>query len=604
MNSTLRLGVLVLITGSAAVSPLVTHAAANPFAVPSTLPFHAPPFDLIKDGDYQPAFEEGIKQQLVDIDAIANNPAAPTFDNTLVAMERSGRMLERVNLAFNDVVQANTNPTLDGVQTIEAPKLAEMQDAIVLNPKLFARIKAVYDQRAALKLDPESLQLLTVTYEEFVHAGANLSPADKTRVKSIDKKIAELTTAFQQKLIAATKAGALVANSKAQLAGLSDTALSNAAHAAEGRGLKGKWLIPLANTTQQPALADLSDRATREQLFNKRWTATEKGNATDTRAEISSVAKLRAEKAAVLGYPNYAAWVLYDQMAKTPSAVQTFLGQLVAPVAAKAAEESKLVQAAIDKDGPHFDLQPWDWERYAARVQKERYDLDDNELKPYFEINTVLEQGVFYAANQLYGITFKRRKDIPVYQPDVMVYEVFDKDGKSLSLIYFDYFQRDNKAGGAWMDNLVPQSHLLGTKPVVYNVANFTKPTPGQPALITFSDVTAMFHEFGHALHGMFGDENYPSLSGTNTARDFVEFPSQFNEHWALYPAVLRHYALHIKTGQVIPDALVDKIKRAQMWGQGYAVGEVLAASTLDMSWHTLPASAPNRTWMPSKPSP
>ncbi len=277
-----------------------------------------------------------------------------------------------------------------------------------------------------------------------------------------------------------------MANSKAQLAGLSDTAIGNAAHAAEGRGLKGKWLLPLANTTQQPALADLSDRATREQLFNNRWTATEKGDAADTRAAISTVAKLRAEKAAVLGYPNYAAWVLYDQMAKTPGAVQTFLGQLVAPVAAKAAEESKLVQAAIDKDGPHFDLKPWDWERYAARVQKERYDLDDNELKPYFEINTVLEQGVFYAANQLYGITFKRRKDIPVYHPDVMVYEVFDKDGKSLSLIYFDYFQRDNKAGGAWMDNLVPQSHLLGTKPVVYNVANFTKPAPGQPALITF----------------------------------------------------------------------------------------------------------------------
>ena len=305
-----------------------------------------------------------------------------------------------------------------------------------------------------------------------------------------------------------------------------------------------------------------------------------------------SMAQLRAEKAKLLGYPNYAAYVLYDQMAKTPDAVLKFLGQLVMPTATKAAAEAKLIQAAIDKDGPHFDLKPWDWERYAAQVQKERYDLDEDELKPFFELHTVLEKGVFYAANQLYGISFKRRADIPVYQPDMMVYEVFDKDGSSLGLMYFDYFKRDNKEGGAWMGNFIDQSHLLGTKPVIYNVANFTKPAPGQPALISFDDVTTMFHEFGHALHGLFGNENYATLSGTNVARDFVEFPSQFNEHWALYPAVLKHYAINHTTGQVIPDALVEKIKKSQTWGQGYQLGELLAASELDMKWHMLPVSA------------
>ncbi len=352
----------------------------------------------------------------------------------------------------------------------------------------------------------------------------------------MNKQDASLQTDFQQKLIAASKAAAFVTANKADLAGLSDEDVAAASKAAEDRKLAGQYLIPQQNTTQQPVLAELTDRAVREKIFNNSWTRNEKGDANDTRAIVQQLAQIRAQKAKLLGYPNYAAYVLYDQMAKTPDAVEKFIGDLAPATAAKAADESNQIQAMIDKSGKHFDLKPWDWEMYSDKVRKEKYDLDQSELKPYFELNKVLQDGVFYAANQLYGVTFKERHDIPVYQPDVRVFDVFDADGSQLGMIYFDYFKRDNKAGGAWMSNWVNQSHLLGTKPVVYNVANFTKPAPGQPALISFDDVTTMFHEFGHALHGLFGNGNYPSLSGANTARDWVEFPSQFNEHWALYP--------------------------------------------------------------------
>jgi peptidyl-dipeptidase Dcp len=587
------ISVLALLAGAPALA--APNPLSNPLAAPSTLPYQAPRFDQIKDSDYQPAFELGMKQQIAETAAIAANSAPPTFGNTIAAMEKSGRMLDRVNNTFFGVVQANTDPALDKVQTIEAPRLAAHEDAIYLNPKLFARVKALYDSRASLKLDAEAAQVLKLYYRQFIHAGANLSPADKVRLQQINKEDASLETDFQQRLVAGTKAGALVLDDKAQLAGLTDAQIANAADAAKARGLKGKFVLPLQNTTQQPLLTDLSDRAVREKLFNASWTRTEKGDANDTRAIIARLAMIRARKAQLLGYPNYAAYVLYDQMAQTPEAVEKFIGQLVPPTRAKAAQEAGLIQAAIDKDGTHFNLKPWDWQRYAEKVRKARYDLDDNALKPYFELHKVLTDGVFYAANQLYGITFKPRSDIPVYQPDVMVYEVFDKDGAALGLMYFDYFKRDNKSGGAWMSNFVGQSKLLGTKPVIYNVANFTKPAPGQPALISFDDVTTMFHEFGHALHGLFADQTYPLVSGTNVARDFVEFPSQFNEHWALYPQVLRHYAVNYKTGAPIPQALVDKIKSSQTWGQGYELGELLAASQLDMRWHELPAGAPKQ---------
>ncbi len=578
-------------------APLADAAlpASNPFAQVSTLPFQAPPFDRIKDSDYQPALDEGMKEQIAEIEAIADNPAPPTFENTVVAMEKSGRLLDRVQLAFFGVVQANTNDTLDKVQTIEAPKLAAHQDAIFLNPKLFARVKAVHDSAEARTLDPESRQLLKVYYMQFVHAGALLSPADKAKLREMNKRDAELETAFQQKLVAAAKAGALVVDSKSALAGMTDQEIDAAAQAAKARKLDGKYVVPLQNTTQQPALTELTDRSVREKLFENSWTRAEKGDKNDTRAIISELAQLRAQKAKLLGYPNYAAYVLYDQMANTPDKVLNFMAQLRAPVAAKSEAEAKEIQAAIDASGRHFALQPWDWEHYSDQVRKAKYDIDQNQVKPYFELNSVLENGVFYAANKLYGITFKERHDIPVYQPDVRVFEVFDHDGSPLGLAYFDYFKRDNKSGGAWMSNFMEQSKLNGTKPVIYNVANFTKPAPGQPALITFDDVTTMFHEFGHGLHGLFANQKYPTLSGTSVARDFVEFPSQFNEHWALYPDVLAHYARDYRTGKPMPQELIAKLKKAAKFNQGYALGEVLAAAELDMQWHMLPADAPRQ---------
>ncbi|HJW40768.1 MAG TPA: M3 family metallopeptidase [Rhizomicrobium sp.] len=567
---------------------------ANPFAVPSTLPLQAPSFDKIKDSDYEPAFIEAMRQQRSEIAAIDATAAAPTFDNTMIPLETSGRMLDRVNATFDVVVEANTNPALDKAQTDVSPLLAEHQDAIDLDPKLFARVKALYDKRATLKLDPESLQLLTIDYQHFVHAGANLSDADKTKLREINKRLATLQTLFKQKLVAATKAGALILDDKKALAGLSDQEIAAAASAADAHGLKGKYLIPLQNTTQQPLLVSLADRGVREKLFDNSWMRAEKGDANDTRDTIVEVAQLRAQKARLLGYKTFADYKLFDQMAGTPEAVEKFLGQLVPATAAKAADEAKLIQAAIDKDGKHFDLRPWDWERYSEQVRLEKYNLDENALKPYFELNSVLLNGVLYTATQLYGVTFKERHDLPVWQPDVRVFDVIDKDGSQLGLMYFDFFKRDNKSGGAWTSSFVRESKLLGTKPVVYNVENFTKPAPGQPALISFDDVTTMFHEFGHALHALFETARYGSLTG-NIARDYVEFPSQFNEHWALYPQVLKHYAMDYKTHQPIPDALVAKLKTSQTWDQGYELGELLAASDLDMQWHALTADAPKQ---------
>jgi peptidyl-dipeptidase Dcp len=576
---------------AAATSAEATHA--NPFFTASTLPYQAPPFDKIKDSDYQPAIEEGMKRQLEEIRTIADNPEPPTFENTYVAMEKSGVMLDRVMAAFNAVTGANTDDTLQKVQEDEAPKLAAHQDAIYLNDTLFKRVQAVYDQRDSLKLDPESKRLVEVVYGNFVRNGAKLSDTDKTRLKALNKEESTLSAAFVNKLLAATKDAALVVDDKAKLAGLSDAEIATAAQAAKERHLDGKWVIPLQNTTQQPLLSQLSDRATRKALFEASWNRAEHGDANDTRKTIERLAQLRAEQAKLLGFPNYAAWKLQNQMAKTPATAIAFMHKLGPAAVARAESEAKDIQAMIDKSGGDFQLQPWDWEYYAERVRKQKYDLDEDQIKPYFELNDVLQNGVFYAANQLYGLTFKERKDIPVYQPDVRVFEVFDADGKSLALFYCDYFKRDNKSGGAWMDNLVGQSKLMGTKPVIYNVANFTKPADGQPALLSWDDVTTMFHEFGHALHGFFADEEYPTLSGTNTARDFVEFPSQFNEHWATDPKVFAHYAKHYKTGAPMPQALVDKMMKAGKFKSGYNMTELVAAAMLDMDWHTLGADAP-----------
>ena len=566
--------------------------SSNPFYSSSTLPFHAPPFDRIHDSDYKPAIDAGMAEELREVGAIADNTATPTFDNTLVALERSGTLLRRVMRVFEGVAGANTDPTLQALQQSEAPRLAAHADAIHLNPRLFARIRAVYDQRASLHLSPEQLRLVEVTYRQFVHAGAEL-PADKqAKLRALNQQASTLTAAFMTKLLAGTRAAAYTTADKSALAGLTAAQLEAAAGAAKARGQAG-YLIPLQNTTQQPDLAVLSNRDARHTLFEDSWNRTERGGPDDTRDTIAKLAKVRAEKAALLGFPNYAAWTLQNQMAKTPEAAIHFMNALVPASTANARAEAADIQKKIDADGDHFTLEPWDWNYYAEQVRKEKYDLDPNAVKPYLEINNVLENGVFYAAHMLYGISFKERKDIPVYQPDVRVFEVFDADSKPLALFYTDYWKRDNKQGGAWMSNFVGQSKLLGTLPVIYNVANFSKPAPGQPALISFEDVTTMFHEFGHALNGMFADTEYPSLSGTDTARDFVEFPSQFNEHWATYPQVFEHYARNYKTGEPMPAALRDKLMKARDFNQGYALTELLAAAELDMQWHTLPASAP-----------
>jgi len=565
---------------------------SNPFYAPSTLPFLAPPFEKIKDEDYRPAIEAGMTLKLAEIQAIANDPAPPTFANTFVALERSGRLLERAQHAFNGVTGANTNPVLQDAKSALAPQLAAHYDAIHLNPQLFARISAIYAKRAGSGLDPESKRLVEVTYDEFVHAGANLSPADKERLTQLNTEASTLSDAFTKKLLAANAAAAYVTPTPDALEGLSDAKIAAAAEAAHARHLDG-YLVPLQNTTQQPVFASLRVRATREAIYRNSWNRTERGDANDTRTIVSRLAQLRAERARLLEFPNHAAWRLKDQMAKTPEAALEFMDALVPLATARADKEGRENQAMIDSQGVGFTLEPWDWDLYSEQVRKAKYDLEDAQVKPYFELDGVLENGVFYAAHRLYGISFKERKDIPVYHPDVRVFDVSDADGKPLALFYCDYFKRDNKNGGAWMSSFVNQSKLLKTLPVVFNVANLAKPAPGEPALISFDDVITLFHEFGHALHGMFADTEYPSLSGTATARDFVEFPSQFNEHWAQQAEIFNHYARHYKTGAPMPQELRDKIKRSERFNQGYRMTELLAAAELDMQWHTLPAGSP-----------
>jgi peptidyl-dipeptidase Dcp len=565
---------------------------SNPFYAASTLPFQAPPFDKIKDSDYQPAIDAGMAEQRKEIQAIADNPASPTFENTIVAMEKSGQLFNRVWLVFNGVTSANLNPDLEKVQDYEAPRIAALQDDIFLNSKLFRRVEELYKKRDSLHLDAESMRLLDIDYKRFVHAGANLSEADKTTVKKLNEEDSTLSNAFTTKLLAAAKAGAFVTPDKTVLAGLTDAQIAGAAQAAKDRKVDG-YVVSLQNTTQQPTLGELTQRATRQAIFENSLNRAERGDENDTRSAIVRLAQIRAQKAKLLGYPTYAAWVLEDQMAKTPEAATKFMEALVPGATARATREAADIQSLIDSQNGGIKLEPWDWNFYAEQVRKAKYDLNESEIKPYFELDNVLQNGVFYAANQLYGLTFAERKDIPVYNPDVRVFEVSDSDGKPLALFYCDYFKRDNKNGGAWMEEFVNQSKLLGTLPVIYNVANFAKPAPGEPALISFTDVTTMFHEFGHGLHGIFANTVYPTLSGPAVPRDFVEFPSQFNEHWASYPSVFSHYAKHYKTGEPMPAELAAKIKKAKTFNQGYALTEILAAAELDMQWHTIAPGTP-----------
>ncbi|MFN2637266.1 MAG: peptidyl-dipeptidase Dcp [Gemmatimonadaceae bacterium] len=574
-------------TGSVpASSPALS---GNPLLVESTLPLHAPRFDLIRNEHYQPAIEEGMRQQLAEVNAIARQTAPPTFDNTIVAMERSGRLLTRATNTFFAVQQANTNDTLQRVNDVIAPKLAAHGDAILLNDQLYQRVKSVYDRREASNLSLEQKALVERYNRDFVRAGAQLSEADKIKVRALNQEQSKLVTEFTNKLLAGTKAGALVVDNVSDLDGLTPAEIQAAADAAKQRGLTNKWVIPLRNTTQQPAQAELKNRAVRQRLFELSTLRTSRGDTNDTRNTIRRLAEVRALKAQLLGFPNWAAYVLDDQGAKNPENAIKLLTDVVAPATARARREIDDMQKLIDAQGGGFKLQPWDYQYYAEQVRKAKYDLDESQIKPYFELNNVLQNGVFFAANKLYGLTFKERTDIPTWHPDVRVFDVFDANGQQLALFYADYFKRDNKQGGAWMSTFVDQSALLGWKPVLFNVANFAKPVAGQPALLSFDDVTTMFHEFGHALHGMFSNVQYPRFAGTNVPRDFVEFPSQFNEHWATEPTVFANFAKHYETGAPMPAVLVNKLKAARTFNQGFATTELMGASLLDFAWHTLP---------------
>ena len=569
-----------------------TLPASNPFAKPSTLPFQTPDFSRIKDSDYLPALLAGMAQQKREVLAIANDPAPPTFNNTIVPLERSGQLLERASLAFSAVNGANTNDTLQATDTKTAPLFAAHNDFINLNAKLFGRVKYLHDHQGELNLNPEQAKILDVYYKGMVHAGAELPAAKQVELKAINKRLSTLQTQFSQKLLAAAKAGALHVTDKAALAGLNEQQIAAAAEAAKDRKVAG-YVLPLQNTTQQPSLESLTSHATRQQLFDASLNRAEHGDANDTRGIVSELAQLRAKKAALFGAANFADYNLYDQMAKDRATAVGFLDRLAPAVSAKERREWADIVALAKSQGATFQPTAADWNFYAEQIRKQRYAIDSDQLKQYFEFKKVLEDGVFYAANQLYGLTFKERKDIPTWNPDMRAFQVYDQDGKELAIFMIDPWKRDNKSGGAWMSNLVNQSYLRGTKPVIFNVENFTKPAPGQPALISWDDVTTMFHEFGHALHGMFASQTYPTLSGTNVARDFVEFPSQFNENWALDPKILPHYAVHYKTGQTIPQDLVQKILAARTFNQGYEVGEALEAARLDLDWHSLPATAP-----------
>lgn len=570
------------------------QTAANPLFEESQLPFHYPPFDKLHDADYAPALEKGMADQRKEIDAITHDPAAPTFENTIVAMEKSGALLTRASRAFFNLNQSNTDDAMEKVEAEMAPRLTAHTDAILLDPALFARVDAVYQQRGKLNLDPESLQLVERYERQFLRAGAKLSDADKARLKKLNEENSTLTTKFRQNVLKSTKDGAVVVDDVKELDGFSPQQVGAAAEAAKARKLEGKWMITLSNTTQQPSLEQLKNRALRQRIFEASVGRSDGGDA-DNRDVVAQIVAKRAQKAALLGYPDWAAYELTEETAQTPKAVNDMLAHLSKAALAKAKKDAADIQKLIDAQETAagrkpFKLEPWDWTFYAEQVRKARFHFSDAEVKPYFELDHVLQDGVFYAANQLYGITFAERHDLPVYQQEVRVFEVRESDGTPFAIFIFDPFKRDNKQGGAWMSNYVDEATLLRTKPVVVNNLNIPRPAPGERVLMTFDEVTGMFHEFGHALHGMFANTKYPLLSGTAVPQDFVEFPSQFNEMWARERSILKNYAKHYQTGAPMPDDLFKKVVAAQTFDTGYLTGEYLFAAMLDQSWHQAPA--------------
>ena len=562
--------------------------AENPFLVRSSLPYQLPPFDRVDESDYLPAFEQGMAEQLAEIEAIAGASEPPTFENTLVALERSGRVLERVAATFFSLSGADTTEALDEIRAEVAPKLSAHSDRILLNADLFTRVRTLYDQREGLELDDEGLRLIEKSYTDFVRAGALLSETDKSRMQVINAELATLQTTFTQNVLDEVNASAIVVDTRAELAGLSDDQVAAAAAAAAARNLEGKYVIPLLNTSGQPVLASLDNRALREKIARISLGRGSRGGEFDNREVITQIARLRAERAVMLGYPNHAAFSLDEQTAQTVGAVNERLASLTPPAVANARREAGDLQMMAEATGVELTVAAWDWSYYTEKVRADRYAFDGSQLRPYFEIDAVIENGVFFAANRLYGLTFTERPDLPVYHSDVRVWEVFESDGAPLGLFLGDYYARPSKRGGAWMNAYVSQSHLLGTSPVVANHLNIPKPPAGEPTLLTFDEVETMFHEFGHALHGFFSDVKYPYFAGTAVPRDFVEYPSQVNEMWATWPEVLRNYAVHYETGESMPTELLERVLATQAFNQGFATTEYLAASLLDQAWHQL----------------
>jgi peptidyl-dipeptidase Dcp len=590
------LAALAAASVSAASAQTAAWTPTNPFARESELPYHLPPFARIQDADYAPAYEEGMLEQRREIDAIAGSTEAPTFANTVLAYERSGRLLDRVSLSFDNLNDSNTDDAMQKLEQELAPRLAAHSDAILLNSALFARFDALYRRRAELGLDPESLELLERDHLDFVRAGAGLSDSDKAAVRALNERLSTLTTLFKQNLLKGRKDGAVVVSDRAELDGLSDEDAAAAAAAAKARGLDGKWLIELQNTTIQPALTHMKNRGLRRRVAEAS-AARGNGGSADNTAVIAEIVKLRARRAKLLGFPSHAAYELSDENAGTPEAVDSILRGVAKVSLAAAKREAADNQAAIDAEAKAagrkpFKLESYDWAYYSEQVRKARFAFDESQVKPYFELEHVMRDGLFYAAHELYGLTFKERKDLTAYRPDVRVFEVFDADGSPLALFIADYYARDNKQGGAWMSTYVNQSKLFADKPVVVNNLNLAKPGPGQPVLMSFDEVTGMFHEFGHALHGMLSGVEYPSLSGASVERDFVEFPSQFNEMWAREPAVLAHYARDYRTDAPMPKELFDKVLAAARFNEGFATFEYVSAAMLDQSWHRIAEEA------------
>ena len=602
----LSVGLVIAIGDATAQSGTSKTAMSNPLATKSTLVFQAPVFDKLKDTDYEPAIEAGMKKQLGEVQAIIDNPDPASFENTIVALEKSGLDLTRAVKIFFGLTGSAMNDTLQAIKERVAPKLTAHGDAITMNEALFKRVKAVYDNRAAMlqspgssgSMTPEDARLLERYNTRFIRAGALLDNAGKEQLKKLNEEESNLQTKFAANILKARSAAAIIVDKKADLDGLTEEAIEAAAEAAKAKGQEGKWLIELINTTTQPVLSSLKNRALRERIY-KASTSRNSSGETDNGPLVVRLAQVRAQKAKLLGFPNWASYVMDDQMAKTPETALKLLAGL-APAAAKNAKaEAAKLQAVIDKEtaglpaGGRFKLEPWDWDFYSEQVRKAEFDLDEAAMKPYFNFDSVLVNGVFYAANELYGLTFKERHDLPVYHPDVRVFDIIDTGNTVIGLFYGDYYARDGKQGGAWMDSFLDQGYLLDQHPVITQNCNYVKPAAGQPCLLSFDDVVTLFHEFGHALHGMLSRQKYPLFAGTATTTDFVEFPSQINEALATDPVILAHYAKHYKTGEAMPAALIAKMKNARRFNQGYMTSEYLAAALLDIEWHMLGADVP-----------